>query len=87
MNSSATVDEFGIGPFEFSPATTFYDGVENRLFESVLIAISGNLVSFNVSTGTSFPPSGFESFATEGAGTRGMIVDDDTTAGDQANSL
>lgn len=88
MNSGAgTVDPFGIAPFEFSPATTFFDGVEDRLFESVLTPIAGNLASFNVTTGAPFPPPGLEHFATEGSGTSGIIVDNNATGTAQADSL
>ena len=78
---------FGINPFEFSPATTFFDGVQDRLFESVLTnSIGGNLVSFNVSTGQTFPFT-LESSATEGAGTSGIIVDNNGTGTVQADSI
>jgi hypothetical protein len=88
MNSGAgTVQAFGINPFEFSPATTFFDGVQDRLFESVLTnSIGGNLVSFNVSTLQTFPFT-LESSATEGAGTSGIIVDNNGTGTVQADSV
>ena len=71
----------------FSPATTFFDGVQDRLFESVLTnSIGGNLVSFNVSTGQTFPFT-LESSATEGAGTSGIIVDNNGTGTVQADSI
>ena len=88
MNGGAgTVQAFGINPFEFSPATTFFDGVQDRLFESVLTnSIGGNLVSFNVSNGTT-SPFALESSATEGAGTSGIIVDNNGTGTAQADSV
>jgi hypothetical protein len=88
MNGGAgTVQAFGINPFEFSPATTFFDGVQDRLFESVLTnSIGGNLVSFNVSNGTT-SPFALESSATEGAGTSGIIVDNNGTGTVQADSV
>jgi hypothetical protein len=88
MNSGAGAFQvFGINPFEFSPATTFFDGVQDRLFESVLTnSIGGNLVSFNVSNGTTMPFT-LESNATEGAGTSGIIVDNNGTGTVQADSI
>jgi hypothetical protein len=86
MSSVPTSGVFGIGPFEFSPATTFFDGTKDRLFESVLTAITDNLVSLDVSTGTAFPPA-LESFTTEGSGTSGIIVDNNGTGTVQADSV
>ena len=88
MNSGfGTLQAFGINAFEFSPATTFFDGVQDRLFESVLTnSIGGNLVSFNVSNGTT-SPFALESSATEGAGTSGIIVDNNGTGTVQADSV
>ena len=79
-------DAFPIATFEFSPATTFFDGTQDRLFESVLGAIVDNLVSLNVSTGTTFPP-GLDSFTSEGSGTSGIIVDNNASGTAQADSV
>ena len=80
------VDAFGIGPFEFSPPTTFFDGAKDRLFESALGAFVGNLVAFDVSTGTTFPPV-LGPNTTEGSGTSGIIVDNNATGTVQADSI
>jgi hypothetical protein len=79
-------DAFPIATFEFSPATTFFDGTQDRVFESVLGAIVDNLVSLNVSTGTTFPP-GLDSFTSEGSGTSGIIVDNNASGTAQADSV
>ena len=79
-------DQFPIATFEFSPATTFFDGTQDRLFESVLSNIVDNIIALNVSTGTTFPPS-LDSFTSEGSGTSGIIVDNNATGTAQADSI
>jgi hypothetical protein len=69
---------------EITPLTEFDDGAEDRFFESALSAFSGNMVSFNV---TSTFPLGPENFLTEGSGTSAIVVDNDATSTNQADSL
>ena len=69
---------------EISPLTEFDDGTEDRFFESALSAFSGNMVSFNI---TSTFPLGPEHFVTEGAGTSAIVVDNDATSTNQADSV
>ena len=74
---------FFIGAFEISPLTEFFDGTEDRVFESALGNFSGNIASFNVTT--SFPAA-VESSATEGSGTSAIVVDN-SSASSQADSI
>jgi len=79
----ANASTFFIGAFEISPLTEFFDGTEDRVFESALGNFSGNLASFNVTT--TFPAA-VESSATEGSGTSAIVVDNSSTSS-QADSI
>jgi hypothetical protein len=80
----SNVDNFTFGLDEFSPCTSFLtSGGEDRLFESALASFGGNLASFNIS---STFPAALESFATEGSGTTGIVVDN-SSASNQADSI
>jgi hypothetical protein len=82
---------FNIGntPQEISPLTEFMTtGGEDRFFESLQSSASGNLASFRIDLG--FPiagPNAPESFATEGTGTTGIVVDNVASGTAQANSI
>jgi hypothetical protein len=70
--------------FEVSPITEFFAGAEDRLFISTQTSPANDIVSFNVTT---LPiPASVQSFATEGNGTSGIIVDNASGAA-QANSV
>lgn len=75
------VDTFGIGSYEISPLTEFYDGNEDRFFDSVLGL--GSLASWNITT--TFP-SGFET-SISSYSSSGIVVDNDATGVNQADSL
>jgi hypothetical protein len=78
---------FGVGTQEISPLTEFKTtGGEDRFFESLQSSASGNLASYRIDLGF---PTGLESFATEGAGTTGIVVDNVATGvgNAQANSI
>jgi hypothetical protein len=77
-------DNFVIGAFEISPLTEFFDGTEDRVFESALGNFGGNLASFNV---TSSFPAALENFASEGSGTSGIVVDNSSSGVSQADSI
>jgi hypothetical protein len=79
----AQFDDFTIGSFEISPLTEFYDGTEDRVFESTVGPGAGSLASFNVNN---FPGGG-ENFASTGTGTTGIVVDNDATSTGQADSI
>jgi hypothetical protein len=92
---------FPVGQFEISPMTVFLTAtVEDRLFASAIGAPSGNLVSYDVNDtadnpgGTpagqvpGFPVvTGIENITTEGQGTSGIVVDNDSAAVVDANSI
>jgi hypothetical protein len=88
LNSTAVPNTLGIGPLEFSPLTEFASGGQDRLFESDQSNNSNNTVSFRVDgvTTASFPPA-LQSFITEGNGTTGIVIDNDASGTNQANSL
>jgi hypothetical protein len=86
MNSGApgSADQFAVGgAFEISPLTEFFDGTEDRFFESFLNASSGNLASFRIDLGF---PGGLESSTSEGSGTTGIVIDN-ASASSQADSI
>jgi len=83
----ANVDSFSVGSgFEFSPVTEFLTtGGEDRLFESLLGSIGGNLASFRIDLGF---PATLESSSSQGTGgTTGIVVDNDASASAQADSI
>jgi hypothetical protein len=88
MNSTAVPNTLGIGPLEFSPLTEFASGGQDRLFESDQSNNLNNTVSFRVDgvTTASFTPA-LQSFITEGNGTTGIVIDNDASGTNQANSL
>jgi hypothetical protein len=82
MNSTTVTDTLGIGPHELTPLTEFVSGGEDRLFESDLTPTAGtantnDLVSFRVDgvTTASFTVGAPQSFASEGCGTSGIVID------------
>jgi hypothetical protein len=80
----ASSDLFSVGgAFEISPLTEFFDGTNDRFFESFLNATSGNLAGFNITSGFPLSP---ESSATEGSGTTGIVIDNASGAA-QADSI
>jgi hypothetical protein len=89
MTSGNPTDQQTFTPgaaFEFSPVTSFLTTAgEDRLFESLLGAIGGNLASFNISTGAF--PTVIEHFASEGSGSTGIVVDNVDSGTAQANSI
>ncbi len=83
MNSGTPTNQttFTLGVFEISPMTEFYNGTEDRLFEST-VGAGGSIASFNIN---SFP-SGVENAVFEGSGTTGIVVDN-ASASAQADSI
>ncbi len=94
MTSGAATNSFTV-PFstaaEFSPSTEFLNGGTDQLFASAQAALTPNVVGYNINTfPTAFPPingsSALGATATEGAGTSGIIVDNNS-ADAQASSI
>jgi hypothetical protein len=77
----------GIGAFERSPITTFFNGTTDFLFSSALGAgVDSDVVNYNITGGT-FPAIGSNlAFAPEGLGTGGIIVDNNSSDA-QASSI
>jgi hypothetical protein len=94
---------FPIGQFEISPLTHFLTtGGEDRLFAGALGAFTGNVVSFDLNDvvdNPGPPPTGqvpgfpivtqIESsvLGSEGTGTSGIVIDNDSSGVSQANSI
>jgi hypothetical protein len=76
---------------EFSPSTEFLNGATDQLFVSAQAVLTPNVVGYIINTfPTAFPPTNNTSAAgataTEGAGTSGIIVDNNS-ADSQASSI
>lgn len=80
----ANVLSFPTGTQEISPLTEFLGtGGQDRFFESFQSAASGNLASFNITSGF---PAGVENVSTQGAGTTGIVIDN-VSVSPQAESI
>jgi len=85
MTSGAAANNFpvvGSSAVEFSPVTEFLNGATDQLFVSGLVNAAPNFIENNINTF----PSGALATATEGTGTSGIVVDNDS-ADSEASSI
>jgi hypothetical protein len=85
MTAGTPANQFafaGSAPVEFSPTTEFLNGANDQLFVSGLKNITPNIVAMPINTF----PSTVTASSTQGTGTSGIIVDNDSSDG-QASSV